>query len=588
MAYYAMKDYRLHDVISAISTGRLQLPEFQRNYVWKPNEQKSLLDSIQKGYPVGALLLLEVDSANGEKSSPFGKRPFEDAPNPTESLKELVLDGQQRLTTCYKTFSGRAKDWFFLDLRKLFELTKGEAGRQIDLTEFLIKKPKPKHPELSLFESNLLPLPYVTEDRNELRQNLNGFANNLSKIKSEQAFSDFVKVTLHGYLDAFYDYKFPAIVLPAKLDLEAVSNVFTKLNTTGMKLSAFDLCVSRLFPEKINLRQMWSEVKDDPGIRLLDSDGTAILQTVTLLDAKPAKKAALVNNVSKESINEYWSPSVAGLKEATKHLNHIGVQNSQTLPYDTLAPSLAAALVKAKPITSVPEQASRQHKVARWVIQTAFTQRYTEGTDAKKTEDFDGAVKWFDSNALPQFLLEQVVWQPSNNLAKASGARYAALLAILNTLAPLDFILGKPLGLGIPSVDPAQLHHIFPRAYLINKKKTRDEINVLLNMTFLSMESNIFISDKAPSIYVRELLAGFVKEGLSDRLAKQKLVDMFRSHLISEDAINAMLDDDYERFLDARAVALLGHLEALGVPVSKVSEDSAGELETGQGEEDVI
>lgn len=587
MAYYAMKDFRLHDVISAVNSGRLQLPEFQRHFVWKPNEQKSLLDSIQKGYPVGALLLLEVESVARETASPFGNRRFQDAPDPTESIKELVLDGQQRLTTCYKTFSGRASHWFFIDLKQLFEFTRGEAGRQIDLTDFLVRKPKPKHPELSLFESNLLPLPFITENRNELRQNLNGFANNLAEIKSEQDFSEFVKVTLHGYLDAFYDYKFPAIVLPAKLDLEAVSNVFTKLNTTGMKLSAFDLCVSKLFPENLNLRQMWSEVRADTGISLLDTDGTAILQTVTLLDGKSPKKAALVKNISKYSVTEYWSPSVTGLRQAAQHFNQAGSRNAQTLPYDTLAPSLAAAIVKSKPATSVPEQASRQHKISRWIIQTAFTQRYTEGTDAKKAEDLEGAIRWFDANALPSFLLEQVVWQPSSNLAKASGARYAAMLAILNTRGPLDFILGKKLGLDNPGADQAQIHHIFPRAYLVSKGKARDEINILLNMTFLSPESNIFISDKAPSIYLGELLAGFTKEGLSPELAKQKLVDRLRGHLISEDAIEAMLDNNYESFLEARAVALLGHIEAMGVPFSKVSEDSLSEDEPTEDEDDL-
>jgi hypothetical protein len=49
-----------------------------------------------------------------------------------------------------------------------------------------------------------------------------------------------------------------------------------------------------------------------------------------------------------------------------------------------------------------------------------------------------------------------------------------------------------------------------------------------------------------------------------------------------------MLDNNYEAFLEARAVALLGHIEAMGVPVSKVSEDSLSEDEPTEDEDDLV
>lgn len=574
-----MKDYRLHDVLESITTGKLQLPEFQRNYVWRLNEQKALLDSIQKGYPVGAILLLEIESVDGSAASPFGQRLFKGAPQAKEAIKELVLDGQQRLTTCFLTFSGNSANWFFIELRKLFAETKGEPGKPIDLSEYLESKKCPPHPESLLFDKDLLPLPFITEDRNALREKLNTYANNLAAIQHEQKYVEFIKVTLHGYLDAFYDYKFPAIVLPAKLDLEAVANVFTKLNTSGMKLSAFDLCVSKLFPEKVNLRSMWSEIKDDPEISLLDSDGTAILQTIALLDNKSPKKAALVKVISKTAVKAYWDKSVQAMRDTASLFNQSGSRSKSTVPYDTIAPSIAAAISVSKEAKTPPEKASRQHKVNRWIVQSAFLQRYTEGTDAKKPEDVEMATKWFDSNVVPTFLEESVVWQPSSNATKTSGAKYSAFLAILNSKAPTDFVTDQKIGLEIPGIEQAQIHHIFPKAYLKNKGYEQ-EPNLMLNMTFLTGPSNIFISDNAPSLYVSNLLQRFEEDGLSKAAAKQKLRDRLAGHLISDKGIEAMFADDYEAFIESRASELLKHLETLGIPVSRVmTDDQDGEAD---------
>lgn len=571
MAHYSMKDYRLQDVLANINSGKLQLPQFQREWVWKVNEQKALLDSIQKGYPVGAILLLEIDSIEGVAASPFGQRPFMGAPEAKEPIKELVLDGQQRLTTCFLTFSGNSDTWFFLDLKKLFAETKGHTGKSIDLSDFLVTKKNPPQPESLLFIKDLLPLRFIIEDRNTLRAKLNDYANNLEKIQSEQKYAEFIKVTLHSYLDAFYDYKFPAIVLPAKLTLEAVANVFTKLNTSGVRLSAFDLCVSKLFPEKIDLRLKWGEIKDDPDISLLDSDGTAILQTIALLDEKTAKKAALVNVISKTAINDYWDKSVQAMRDTAALFHQTGSRSKSTVPYDTIAPSLAAALVRSKKAKTPPEKASRQQKVNRWIIQSAFIQRYTEGTDAKKPEDVQMVTSWFNTGTIPTFLEKRVVWQPSSNLTKTSGALYAAFLSILNSKNPTDFVSDQRIGLEVPGINPAQIHHIFPKAFL--KSRGDDQPNLILNSTFLSSESNVFISDKAPSAYVSNLLEQIENEGLSKSAARQKLLVRMARHLISEVGLEAMLDDNYEAFIDSRATELLQHLESLGIPTTRVSDD---------------
>jgi uncharacterized protein with ParB-like and HNH nuclease domain len=101
-----VKNFTLQELIKKIELGDIQLPEFQRDYVWKQSDQKALLESIFYGYPIGSLLLLELD----DKKPMFAwsmlknivitesKKIYEKGKKKTPPIY-LVLDGQQRLTT---------------------------------------------------------------------------------------------------------------------------------------------------------------------------------------------------------------------------------------------------------------------------------------------------------------------------------------------------------------------------------------------------------------------------------------------------------------------------------------------------------
>lgn len=583
MTSYLIKELKLQDVVRDVELGQLQLPEFQRDYVWKPANQISLVDSIQKGYPVGALLLLEIDPSS-EGGSPFGLRKFEGAPDPSSGVKYLVLDGQQRITTTFRVFSDAVvgqKKIFCLDLEELFKRTGGAAGIEVDFFDLVKFVAKPVHLDSLLMNKNLLPLSYLSQDRNALRHKLNDFAINL-RAKSEKAtLADFIAVNVHAYLDSFYDYKFPCVILPASLDLEAVANVFTKLNTSGLRLSAFDLCVSKMFPQSVNLRSLWTATRDDADVRLLDADGTATLQTVAMLAGKAPKKAGLVKVLQPHHIIEYWDKSLDGIKYLAAELAKIGATSKETIPYDTIAPSIAAILSKISLPVSPPQHAALSSKIERWIVQTAFNLRYTEGTETKKELDFKAGLEWFELGKFPEFLNASIPWQDKLSLTWGNnGARHNALLMMLNKRRPKDFITGHMLGINTLGIESAQIHHIFPKAYLANNyhgdigKRPSERI---FNMTFLSAPTNNNISDKAPSVYLAKIKNDLLLGGLTDSQVEIQILDIFREHFIDSDAIACMRNDDYEGFLVARGKCIASSLLVMGIPVSIL--DESEELE---------
>jgi len=88
----------LKDILRKSYEGKLQLPDFQRDYVWDDDDVRKLIASIAKGFPVGALLTLETGSEIA-----FKPRLLAGVPDKVVVPEELLLDGQQRITSLFQS-----------------------------------------------------------------------------------------------------------------------------------------------------------------------------------------------------------------------------------------------------------------------------------------------------------------------------------------------------------------------------------------------------------------------------------------------------------------------------------------------------
>ena len=89
------------DILRSIDEGKIQLPDFQRGWVWEDNRIRALIASISNGYPIGAAMFLKTGGDNLH----FKARLFEGVDKSKENVKPetLVLDGQQRNTSIYRS-----------------------------------------------------------------------------------------------------------------------------------------------------------------------------------------------------------------------------------------------------------------------------------------------------------------------------------------------------------------------------------------------------------------------------------------------------------------------------------------------------
>lgn len=96
----------LRELLQELKKGTIQLPEFQRGWVWKNEQIKELIASVIRQYPIGAVMLLEAGGEVRFQTRPVEGSRFDGAiPQPDH----LILDGQQRLTSMFQaTLMGSA------------------------------------------------------------------------------------------------------------------------------------------------------------------------------------------------------------------------------------------------------------------------------------------------------------------------------------------------------------------------------------------------------------------------------------------------------------------------------------------------
>lgn len=544
MSEFNLDSRRLAILLEGVENGDLKLPCFQRSYKWKPSKVKKLLDSIQKNHPAGSLLFLEVDP----RKKLILDEPFKFTETENVEPEHLVLDGQQRLTSCYCAFFNKGTKSYYFDLMKLFhedkQLNKNES---IDF-ELLIKvKERDFYPDKYL-SAHLLPLSFL-KSKEILRTYLVSYKQSLRDGNFDSEYINFLDAKLESYLDPFFDYRFPIIVLPKKLPLDAVCKVFQTINTTGLKLSAFDICVAKFMTMDKNLKNMIKKAVTEYNniLPIIQKDETIVLQIIALLADKSPKKNKLADSLDFDDM-ALWDKAIEGLSLAVELLTSFGTgcnTNLSLIPYQPAVPVISAILIdKDYKNKNVPIQSSIAQKLKKWFYTTSLILRYTEGTDNKMKEDYLLLKKWIMNDIEPYYVSEGISWNPSKfiNLNK-SGAIGKAILCAINFNKPNDFYSDTQVGLGI-SVVECQLHHIFPDAKYSGKYN--ELINSAFNFTFLTSESNNYIRDKQTSTYLNGIIS---ERGINET----NFLNVLKSHFIDVIAYEYLKQEDYLGFIKQRA-----------------------------------
>ncbi len=590
----------LKDILRKVDEGKLQLPDFQRDYVWGDEDVRSLIASIAKGFPVGALLTLET--GGDVKFKPrllAGVRPKEVLPN------ELLLDGQQRITSLYQTLYSRAPvrtrtlrgteidRFYFVDIKRAVEGVANFEEAIVGLpADKILRTNFGKTITLDLskreaeFEHHLFPLNQVFDCLDWL------FDYRHFWRSREHDVADLDRDFYRRVLEFIEHYKMPIIRLDRTNSREGICLVFEKVNVGGKKLDAFELLTAIYAAETFDLRKDWNGSTNPVTVgrraRLVGSNvgshrrdvltqvaNTDFLQACTLLHTREIRLAKEAEGyrdkdlpqiscnretllgLPRTAYQKYADDVERGFVEAGAFLNELKIIWHWDIPYPPLVVALASvfAILGREALNVAAKQ-----KLSQWFWSATLGELYGSSTESRLARDVPELVEWLTGKSTKPRSLDEALFQRDRLLTLRSrqSAAYKGIHALLMQYGCRDFITGRGADLMTFFNDQIDIHHIFPQAWCKEQGLSAGVYNAIVNKTPLSKLSNITIGGDAPSVYLKRIEA---KQGLSSAT----LDEILRSHLIEPKYLRA---DDFKAFFENRTTALASLIvQAMGKPV---------------------
>lgn len=583
----------LPEVIKQITDGKLQLPDFQRGWVWDDEHVRSLLVSVARSFPVGAVMLLET---GGEVT--FQMRPIENV-SFTGTIPEperLILDGQQRLTsltqvlaldTPVKTFNEKNKPisrYYYIDIDSALDERLDEAFIAVE-SDKTIKTNFGRDIVLDLSTSKK----ECTEFYFPCNQILNSDA-------WEEKLQEYAPEKLNSYmkfrkqvLNAFRSYQLPIIALGKSTSKEAVCLVFEKVNTGGVPLSVFELVTASFAAEGYNLRDNWygstlrkvtgrvERIKAEPILASLEP--TDFLQAISLLhtlekrnvDIAAGKVGKAVAPVSSKRVAvlslslaqyEQWAPGVEkGFLLAARFLRKECFFSVRDLPYRTQLVPLAAVMTHLKERWLEPKIFD---KLDQWFWCGVLGELYGGAVETRVANDLEELLMWIDKDGEEPRTIYEAAFQPSrlNTLRSRLSAAYKGLNTLILREQSQDFFWKATIQELDHEEVALDIHHIFPKAWCKNRNIKPSVYDAIVNKTPISYKANRMIGGNAPSHYLQTL-----QTHKQVKLSDEEMNCILESHFIDP---GTMRHDDFDEFYRSRIAKLLEIVEhAMGKSVAQ-------------------
>ena len=536
----------VNQLIEKIDTGELGLPELQRPFIWKDSKVRDLFDSLMRGYPIGYLMLWECPSLEKKKSIGVDLHSY-------DSPKEVIIDGQQRLTSLYAVMKGKKVINSKFDEKSIIISynplqDKFEVGYQATK----------KDPEWIYNISDV----YTTSSSFKF---INSFIKRLSEYREckGEVLTEAEQDTIYENINAIVNLKnhtLPVFDIKANAEEEDVSEIFVRVNSGGVSLKQNDFILTLLslywdegrkeieefskestFPTKgktTSYNQITTVAAQDL-IRVVMAyafDRARLKYGYKLLRGADFDKRGAVDeelriqrfDTLKEKLPDVLD--VHSWHEFLKAIMNAGyLSGDLILSGNAIFYSYAFYLIaKHRFHASYNEN---MHLTSLWFFYASLVSLYT-GSFESTVESHLNSIK--DLSTLKEykdFILSRVNERLTNDYfditlvgseglavsGKGNNAwnAYVAALNIMDAkilFSKSNLLVSK---LFEPGTDgnrkSLEKHHLFPKAHMKAQGYTDAKINQMANYAFIDWKDNMDILDDAPSVYYP-----IVCEGRSD------------------------------------------------------------------------
>lgn len=601
--------WEVQQLVNDVHSGKIQLPDLQRPFVWPTSKVRDLFDSMYRGYPVGELMFWDV-ATDGESRSISGDANF--------IGQHQIIDGQQRLTSLYAAIKGfPVRDVNYIE--KQIRIAFNPFSEKFEVRT----PPIAKSPEWIEDISTYFASPFKATKAFFKRYEASG--GTLSDEEEEAIHDVFSK------LSGLEKYQFNVVHLQSEADKRLVADVFVRINSEGVRLKAYDYILtwlsvfwpegreqieefsrnSRMSPahasSALGKEIRWTahnpyiDVENGHLVRAMVAvgqrrgrlqDAYAALQakerhTGRVNSERQERELGLLKDALPVVVNPTnWTEFIRSIQAAGFRTNR-NVTSHMNIIY-----SYVIFLLGRNDFGV--ELARLRALVARWLFMSQLTARYTGSSESQIQKDLDqiAALDKGDADGFEELLnrtintqLTEDYWRfnlPQNLVTSgaALSPHYQCYLAALNILDAKMFMLNERVRDWMDPNQPAakgtEGHHLFPRKYQEKVLGITDfkRINQVANFAPTDWDTNIHISDRAPKDYWQELVE---KRSQGEEWLKQQMY----WHAIPEGWENM----SYDEFLSDRRKLIaqvirdaFAHITADSAPVISTSdvEERAG------------
>jgi hypothetical protein len=562
----------LKELLPMIAKGEIQIPDFQRGYVWDEERIRSLLVTIAHGHPLGVVMMLQT----GNDQVRFKPKPIEgvDLEQGVVEPALLVLDGQQRLTSLSQalwgdgvvnTYDARkkfVKRRFYIDIEKavedprnLDEAVKSLPGdgvirENFDRDVILDVSTRAKQLEHGYFPVNL-----VYDEKG-------------TEWLFEYGDLSVAKAFLNTVLTPMQSYAIPSIELDKQTTKEAVATVFEKVNTGGMKLTVFELLTAKFAGDgdyyrktgtDFRLKDDWQKTKAvvESYPVLAGISETEFLQAVMLLTSHHSEKAttARKEDILDLRLDDYliWADPVRdAMVWVAGFLDTEHIHTSRDVPYPTQLVALAALRVLMGDDIDIH---GVRAKIRQWYWCGVLGELYSSATESRMARDVDQVPEWArggEGATVPRTVEDaNFVESRLHSLKTRNAAAYKGIHALLMANDTKDWLHNQPFDRAHYLNLVVDIHHIFPKAWCQKNGIDAELRESIVNKTPLARKTNQLLGGASPADYMRKL-------DTKAKIPAAELDAIVAAHQIDTAALR---EGSFERFFTHRREALLKLVE---------------------------
>lgn len=556
-------------LINEIEKGIIKIPQFQRNFIWSKRKACKLMDSIVKGYPIGTFIFWKTK----ERLRSIRNIGGIELPEPPDGdFIQYVLDGQQRLTSLFTILKGLKitrnteglvnkkggvssaallKSIEKIPPKKLKELIENiKAAKEDDFSEMYVDLIAKEDGEVIIIDIEKV-------DKNSIIKLNDLFFGSLKKLAN---YPGELHEKIDNYRQKIQSYPFPAVIIK-EAPLDVATEIFTRINVGGVPLTVFEIMVAKTYDadKGFDLAEKYNELINRLSeVNYETISPATVLQTISVLMTKECSKKQILN-LNRHKFIDIWNDAVDAIERSIDYFRGFyRIPVSQLLPYNALIVPFAYFFYNHNDKPT----GDKQKYLQDFFWRCSLSGRYSSAVESKLAQDMKRIDKIL-KDELPKYdyAIDSSPEFIKNNGWFSVGRSYIkAILSIYAHHQPKSFIDNSIVQINnnwLKQANSKNYHHFFPKAYLEkNEINYQSASNHILNITivddFLNKRK---IRDNAPSKY----MAKFAKDN-------PDLDKTMKTHLIDGLDEFGILNDDYDRFIDKRALNVSEEIKKRIIP----------------------